>query len=247
MRALRYVLLTLLLVYLAPLALHAAWWMAQGRETSFARVDWSSAGLLPAAAASEPAAIYVFAGRVARARGIFAHHHWVVVKERGAPRYQRYDVTSWAGLRENGWAADGRWFGDTPVLVGKLEGAAAEAAIPRVQEAVRTYQAATRENYVMWPGPNSNSFVAELVAVMPEAQIALLPTGIGKDFRGAPFYAGPTPSRTGLQVSANGLFGVSVGWVEGLEVNILGLVAGVDVRRPALKLPGFGRLGVAPV
>jgi hypothetical protein len=40
---------------------------------------------------------------------------------------------------------------------------------------------------------------------------------------------------------------VSVGWVEGIEVNLLGLVAGIDVRRPAIKVPGWGRIGVSPV
>ncbi len=29
-----------------------------------------------------------------------------------------------------------------------------------------------------------------------------------------------------------------------LEVNFLGLVAGLDIREPALKLPGFGRIGL---
>ena len=41
-----------------------------------------------------------------------------------------------------------------------------------------------------------------------------------------------------------GLAGVTVGWVEGIEINLLGLVAGVDLRSPALKLPGWGRVGV---
>ncbi len=40
------------------------------------------------------------------------------------------------------------------------------------------------------------------------------------------------------------MLGVKLGWVEGVEFNFLGLVAGLDLRRPALKLPGFGRLGV---
>ena len=31
---------------------------------------------------------------------------------------------------------------------------------------------------------------------------------------------------------------------EGIEVNLLGLVFGVDVLRPALKLPFFGRIGM---
>lgn len=246
-RFLKYFAVFFLVVYLVPLGLHAAVWIAQERETQWGRVDWSSAELLPPPELSEPAAIYVFAGRVARNRGIFAHHHWVVLKERGAKSYVRYDVTRWAGLRENGWAPDGRWFGDTPVLVGKLDGEAAEKALPRVRKAIRNYTASRRDDYVLWPGPNSNSFVNEVVAAMPEAKIALLPTGIGKDFRGDGWFAGATPSRTGLQVSLDGLLGLSVGWVEGFELNILGLVAGVDVRKPALKLPGFGRIGAGPL
>jgi hypothetical protein len=39
------------------------------------------------------------------------------------------------------------------------------------------------------------------------------------------------------------LIGVKLGWVEGVEVNFLGLVAGLDLRHPALKLPAFGRIG----
>jgi hypothetical protein len=34
-----------------------------------------------------------------------------------------------------------------------------------------------------------------------------------------------------------------VGWVEGIEVNILGAVAGIDFRRAALKPPELGRRG----
>jgi hypothetical protein len=41
-----------------------------------------------------------------------------------------------------------------------------------------------------------------------------------------------------------GLLGVKLGWVEGVELNFLGLVAGLDLRHPAVKLPGFGRLGI---
>jgi len=29
-----------------------------------------------------------------------------------------------------------------------------------------------------------------------------------------------------------------------VEMNFLGLVAGLDLRNPGLKLPGFGRIGV---
>jgi hypothetical protein len=36
--------------------------------------------------------------------------------------------------------------------------------------------------------------------------------------------------------------GVSAGGYEGIEVNVLGLVFGLDLRQPALKLPGIGRV-----
>jgi hypothetical protein len=42
-----------------------------------------------------------------------------------------------------------------------------------------------------------------------------------------------------------GYAGLTLGWREGIELNILGGVIGVDLRRPALKLPGLGRLGMS--
>jgi hypothetical protein len=37
---------------------------------------------------------------------------------------------------------------------------------------------------------------------------------------------------------------VTVGWIEGIELNFFGAVLGLDIRRPALKLPGLGRFGL---
>jgi hypothetical protein len=39
-----------------------------------------------------------------------------------------------------------------------------------------------------------------------------------------------------------GLLGASAARDEGIELNVLGLVIGVDLRHPALKLPGIGRV-----
>ena len=57
--------------------------------------DRSSAGLLPKASEHPDALVRVFAARTVRWRGIFAVHTWIVVKERGASRYSRYDYTAW--------------------------------------------------------------------------------------------------------------------------------------------------------
>ena len=94
----------------------------------------------------------------------------------------------------------------------------------------------------MWPGPNSNTFIAAILRAVPQLEATLPPTAIGKDFRPGPF-VGLTDSGTGIEASLWGLLGLKLGWVEGVEVNVLSLVAGLDLRHPAIKLPGFGRIG----
>jgi hypothetical protein len=74
----------------------------------------------------------------------------------------------------------------------------------------------------------------------------LPPNAVGRDFRPLP-YAGLTDSGTGIEANLWGVLGVKFGWVEGVEVNVLGLVAGLDLRHPALKLPAFGRVGFESV
>jgi hypothetical protein len=246
MRWLKRVMLVFSLVFLLPLALHAAWWLSQERPASWSQASWSSADLLAPAPSHEPALVRVYAARVGRWRGIFAHHTWIVVKEKGAPRYTRYDVVGWgAPVRTDNWAPDGRWFGQVPDVVAAIDGAQAEALVPRIRSAVAAYPWSGLGGYQAWPGPNSNTFVNAVLAAIPEAGVALPPTALGKDFRAEGLFAGYTPTRTGVQVAWRGLLGASVGWIEGIEFNVLGLVAGVDLRRPALKLPGFGRIGMA--
>jgi hypothetical protein len=241
---LRRCMIIFLLVFLLPLLLHAAYWITQDRPQNWSQASWSSAGLLPPAREHGDALVRVYAARVGRWRGIFAHHTWVVVKEAGASRYTRFDVVGWGRpVRTDNWAADGRWFGQVPDVVAAIDSPAASLLIPRIRAAVSAYPYGEPGGYMAWPGPNSNTFVNMVLAAIPEAGVALPPTALGKDYRGEVF-AGLTPTRTGVQVSLMGLAGVSVGWIEGLEVNLLGLVAGFDLRRPALKFPGFGRIGL---
>jgi hypothetical protein len=244
----RFSLLILLAVFLTPLALHAAWWLSTDEAVAWSRADWGSANLLPAPRAKPEAMVHVYAARTGRWKGIFAHHSWIVVKEKGAASYTRYDKVAWGRpVKVNNWAPDALWYGHRPVLVGAVEGREAEALIPKIRAAVASYPYSRSGDYSVWPGPNSNSFVAYVLAAVPEARIALPPTAIGKDWHVASGIFGMTPSGTGVQLSLGGLLGVTVGWVEGVEVNVLGLVTGLDIRRPAIKLPGFGRIGVGPV
>ena len=239
--------LLILFLFLIPLAARAAYFVIEERPGSWRDADWSSIGMLPKAADHPEARLLVLSGRTGGLKGVVAVHSWVVLKREGARAWTRYDVVGWGTpLRSNGWAADGRWYGDTPYVIADVRGAEAAALIPKVEEAVKGYRYAHYGDYRTWPGPNSNTFVATVLRAIPELGATLPPNAIGKDFRDSGFYAGLTDSRTGVELSLWGLLGVKLGWVEGFEVNFLSLVAGVDWRQPALKLPGFGRIGFGP-
>lgn len=238
--------IALLLLLLVPLAVSAAKYLAGDRSVDWQVADRSSAGLLPPAATHPEALIRVFAARTVRWRGIFAVHSWIVVKDAGAKSYTRYDYTAWGNpIRVNGFAADGRWFGDVPQIVAAADGEAAEKMIPKIRAAIESYKPRAYGDYRAWPGPNSNTFVAAALAAVPELKTALPPTAIGKDFPIDGSWIGVTPSRTGVFATLGGYLGVTAGWVEGFELNILGAVLGIDWRYPAIKLPGLGRIGVA--
>jgi hypothetical protein len=141
----------------------------------------------------------------------------------------------------NRTGADNWWFGSEPRLLVDRRGHDVEALIDRVEAAIAVYP--YRDSYRTWPGPNSNTFVAYVARAVPELRLALPPTAIGKDFLAGGALGASAPSGSGVQLSLLGLAGVVAGWDDGLEVNVLGLTLGVDLRRPALKLPGVGRLG----
>jgi len=166
-----------------------------------------------------------------------------VLKPANARSWTRYDVVGWGSpVRVNNWAPDGRWFGDRPAVVADVSGVEAEALIPRIERAIQGYPYAEAGDYRIWPGPNSNTFVASVLRMIPDIGITMPPNAVGRDFRPS-LYSGLADSGTGVEASLWGVLGVKLAWVEGIEVNLLGLVVGLDLRHPALKLPGFGRIG----
>jgi hypothetical protein len=240
--------IVLLLALAVPIGVSAAKYWLGDRSVNWQSADRSSAGLLPPASQHPDALVRVFAARTVRWKGIFAVHSWIVFKERNAKAYTRYDYTAWGEpIWVNGFAADGRWFGDVPEVVAAADGEAAAQMIPKIRAAIANYKLRSQGDYRAWPGPNSNTFVTAVLAVVPELRATLPPTAIGKDFPYDDRWIGLTPSRTGIRLSLDGYLGITAGWVEGLEVNFLGAVFGVDLRRPAIKLPGLGRIGVAQI
>jgi hypothetical protein len=236
--------LVIIALFLVPLVARAALYAVGKEPRSWRDADWSSTGLLPAAANYQPARVIVFTGKAGAWKGIFAVHSWIVFKPAGAQQWTRYDVVGWGSpVRTNNWPPDGLWYGNAPVPIADVSGTDAEKLIPRIEAAVRDYSFSHAGDYRIWPGPNSNSFTAAILRAVPELGVELPPNALGRDYRNG-FYAGRTDSGTGVELNLGGFAAVKLGWVEGVELDLLGLVAGLDLRHPGVKLPGFGRIGV---
>lgn len=212
--------------------------------------DWRTAsrasmGLAPDPRDEPEALVQLYAARAFRWRGYFAVHTWIAVKEKGADHYLTYQVTGFGGggtvmITED--IPDRQWFGAEADLLYELKGPLAEAAIPKIQAAALSYP--YQSFYRVWPGPNSNTFISHIIRHTPELRFELPPTAIGKDWIGTGDVFAASETGTGVQVSLIGLLGFTLGLGEGVEVNLLGMTFGVDVLRPALKLPFVGRVGM---
>lgn len=186
----------------------------------------------------------VYGARTLGTKGLFGVHTWVAVKPAHATEWTVYEVIGWRLGRAptvvvvRSRAPDGRWFGAEPELYAERRGADVGPLIERIEKAVKSYPYASE--YRLWPGPNSNTFTAWIARAVPELEIDLPATAIGKDYLGSSI-VGTAPSGSGFQLSLAGLLGVAVSAVDGVEFNVLGLNFGVSPS--GVKLPLIGRIG----
>jgi hypothetical protein len=221
---------------------------ARGGGTDWRTASRAPVGLAPDPAKTPEAVVQVYAARAVRWRGYFGVHTWVAVKPAAARAYTVYEVIGWRlrysdsalAIRQRG--PDERWFGAEPELLADKRGPGADALIERIDAAARAYPYAAE--YGVWPGPNSNTFTAWIARAVPELEVDLPPTAIGKDYLRDQWIA-TAPSGRGLQLSLYGLLGITASAIEGMEINILGLTFGLHPNPPAIKLPLVGRLGAA--
>jgi hypothetical protein len=236
---------TLLLSYI-PLSLVYLSFSGQLPARDWRTASREPAGLAPDPATTPEAVVQVYSARAVSWRGWFGVHTWIAVKPSNAPEFTVHEVMGW-WLKRTGSVvvsrnrpADGYWYGNRPELLADVRGPGVDDIIVRIEAAVKEYPYPDR--YHVWPGPNSNTFVAFVARKVPELRVDLPPTAIGKDYLGWKS-VGRTPSGTGGQANLFGLLGVSAGVEEGVEVNLLGLNLGVDPKSLSIKLPIVGRLG----
>jgi hypothetical protein len=241
----------------APWILAALLTLPIGVSVATARGDnvpWYEArrdptGLAPDPATTREAVLQVYAARAVAWRGVFAVHTWISVKPTNADRYTRYEVIGFGvqnglpAIRVDRMGPDNYWFGNKPDLLLDRRGEGVDALIEKVRAAVGSYP--WPAEYRTWPGPNSNTFTAWIGREVPELRLSLPSTAVGKDYLGV-VPVGRVPSGTGLQLSLFGIAGGLLAFDEGVELNVLGLVLGIDFKAPAIKLPGLGRIGADP-
>jgi len=210
--------------------------------------DRSSVGIAPLPEEEKRAIVQVYAARAFSWRAPYAVHTWIAVKEENASSYTTYHGIGWNTFRNQPVVTiqqdipDRKWFDRPPYIVFEAVGPEAAAMIPHLDKAARDFP--YQNSYRVWPGPNSNTLIAAMIRETPGMTVELPPHAIGKDWLPGGKLFAPSESGSGYQFSLFGLLGATVGVAEGLEVNILGLVFGFDVRRPALKLPFIGRVGM---
>ena len=247
MRLFKILLLTVAVIYVVPVLLAALLFWTGDHPASWSTADWSSAHVLPDPKASPEAALYIMSARTGGLKGAVATHSWIVIKEPAARTYERWDKVGWGmPIRHDAYPADGRWYSNVPEIVVSRHGTKAERLIPEIRAAVAAYPFAMRGGYHIFPGPNSNTFVAFILSNTKGLAATLPPVAVGRDYPIGRQLIALDKARGELRLSLFGYAGITVGRVSGLEVNLFGLVAGIDPERLAIKIPAFGTFGFLP-
>ena len=153
--------------------------------------DWRTASREPAGIAPDPAmtpeaVLQVYGADAWGWRGWFAIHTWVAAKRTGEDSYTVYDVVGWRAYRGAPVvriardAPDRHWFGAPPRLLKEHRGPGVDALIDAVDRAARAYP--WPNEYRVFPGPNSNTFVAWIGLQVPQLGLELPFSAIGSGF-----------------------------------------------------------------
>ncbi|TVT56369.1 MAG: DUF3750 domain-containing protein [Sedimenticola thiotaurini] len=125
--------------------------------------DWRAASREPAGIAPDPS---ITSEAVLQVYGADA---WGWRGRRGAPVMQiKQDVP------------DRYWFGERPKVIKEYRGEGVDALINAVEKAANSYP--WKNRYTVFPGPNSNTFTAWIAKRVPELELELPLSAIGKSY-----------------------------------------------------------------
>ncbi|MGB2063832.1 MAG: DUF3750 domain-containing protein [Marinomonas gallaica] len=154
--------------------------------------DWRTASREPAGIAPAPdqepeAVIEVYGADAFSWRGWFAVHTWIATKEAGASEYKVHEVVGWRVKRGQPalysymtTTPDRYWFGAKPEKILSIKGDKAAELIPKIDQAVQDYP--WKNDYTVFPGPNSNTFPAWVGLQVPELKLDLPFSAIGSGY-----------------------------------------------------------------
>ena len=154
--------------------------------------NWRTASREPAGIATLPnevkrAIIEFYAADAFSWRGWFAVHPWIAIKEENATEYSVYEVIGWQvrqgkpAIRQYQTETPDRyWYGSKPELLLSIKGDKASKLIPKIQAAIAFYPWVNE--YSIFPGPNSNTFVAWIGLQVPELELELPLSAIGSGY-----------------------------------------------------------------
>ncbi len=187
--------------------------------------------------------------RVGYRRLWWAHHYFIHVK---TPESDRWRTFAWRG-----GGGDGDFRGREPPddapwedhfehrlervrLHAVYTGERAREIAAQLEKLDRTVRG-KRGRYRVWPGPNSNTYVADMGRSVGGLAFDIDHNASGKDYTRY-FQAGVSTTKIGVAVDTWPL-GVQLGLIEGIELHFFQGTLGVSFFPPALKLPFLQRLG----
>ncbi len=153
--------------------------------------DWrtasrESAGIAPNPEITQEAVVQVYAADAWGWRGLFAIHTWLATKRTGEKNYTVYDVVGWrqrhgqpvVGIRQD--IPDRYWYGARPHILADRRGEGVDQLIDAIDAAARAYP--WPETYSVFPGPNSNTFIAWIAREVPAIGLRLPFRAIGSGY-----------------------------------------------------------------
>ena len=172
-------------------------------------------------------------------KGVMSVHSWIVIKGENDQSWRRYDVAGWGNpVRLNWWPPD-RGSASTAVVL-DIKRRARAGADPRIEAAIKAYRYANAGDYRIWPGPNSNTFIAAVLCGA-EAQRHHAAEAVARDYRPWPYAGSPTAAPASRQTYGACSASSSAG--SKASSSTCSARRRARLRHPAVKVPataGFG-------